>query len=142
MKLVRWNNQPSYLNLLDNLFEREFNEIAEKKCGYLPATNIIDKKDAFELEIAIPGMQKDDFKISLEDNLLTLSSEKESKKTDEDSNIIRKEFSYYSFSRSFTLPRSINTENISAHYENGLLKITLPKKEELISKVNKEIAVM
>ncbi|NVO02571.1 MAG: Hsp20/alpha crystallin family protein [Bacteroidetes bacterium] len=141
MKLIRFNNQPNYFNLFDNFFEREFGEL-EKNCGHMPATNIIDKKESFELELAVPGLQKEDFKISLENNLLTISSEKECKKTDEDSTYSRKEFSYCSFSRSFTLPKTVNTDDINAQYENGLLKIVLPKKEELISKVSKEIQVM
>jgi HSP20 family protein len=142
MKLIRFNNQPNYFNLLDNFFEREFSELTEKNCGFLPATNIIDKKEAFELELAVPGMKKEDFKISLENNFLTISSEIECKKPEEDSTYTRKEFSYCSFSRSFTLPKTVNTETINAQYENGLLKISLPKKEELINKVQKEIQVM
>jgi HSP20 family protein len=106
-----------------------------------PAANIIENNDSFNLEIAAPGMVKDDFKINLENNILTISAEVEDQKREEGKNYSRKEFYYGSFSRSFTLPKTIDLENIKADYEGGILKITLPKKDEARVEIKKEIRI-
>jgi HSP20 family protein len=92
--------------------------------------------------MAAPGMTKDDFKIELNNSVLTISSEKQSEnQSKEDKNITRREFSYQSFSRSFTLPVIVETEKISAKYENGILRVNIPKKEEAKPKPLKQIKV-
>lgn len=99
-----------------------------------PAINVKETEAAYELEVAAPGMKKEDFKIEIEKNLLTLSTEKKEKKIEEKENYTRKEFGYYSFKRSFSLPEDkVNMENITAKYESGILKVAIPKKakEEL-----------
>jgi HSP20 family protein len=114
--------------------EREFEQT-------MPAVNIRENGKQFYIDVAAPGFSKDDFKINVEANILTISAEKEEEKSEDDERIARKEYSYSSFSRSFTLPENSNGDKIDAHYENGILKLMLPKKEEakLVSK--KEIMV-
>ena len=96
----------------------------------LPAVNISEGKENYKVSLAAPGLQKDDFKIDLKGNMLTISSEKEESKEDNDSRYTRREYSYSSFSRSFTLPEEVNQEKIEASYKDGVLHVTLPKKED------------
>lgn len=97
----------------------------------VPAVNIVENKNDYTVSLAAPGMKKDDFNIDVEGNMLTISCEKEEKKEEKDEKFTRKEYNYSSFSRSFTLPEEVNRENIEAVYDNGLLKLMLPKKEEV-----------
>lgn len=97
----------------------------------VPAVNIVENKNDYTVSLAVPGMKKDDFNIDVEGNMLTISCEKEEKKEEKDEKFTRKEYNYSSFSRSFTLPEEVNRENIEAVYDNGLLKLMLPKKEEV-----------
>ena len=96
----------------------------------VPAVNITENKDEFMVSLAIPGMKKEDFIIDIEGNMLTISSEKEESKEEKDEKYTRKEFNYSSFSRSFSLPDEVNMEKIDARYVDGVLKLSLPKKEE------------
>ncbi len=143
MNLIRWNNPARLSNIFDDYFENGnlYNNNHKKSCGCVPAANIIEEKDAFEVDIAVPGMNKKDFKINLEKDLLTISIEKEKEEKEENKNFTRREFVYSAFSRSFTLPETIETEKINAEYENGILKIKLPKKAEAKLKLNKEIKI-
>lgn len=96
----------------------------------VPAVNITENKDEFMVSLAIPGMKKEDFNIDIEGNMLTISSEKEESKEEKEEKYTRKEFNYSSFSRSFSLPDEVNMEKIDARYVDGVLKLSLPKKEE------------
>jgi HSP20 family protein len=97
----------------------------------VPAVNIRETEDSFGVEVAAPGLAKKDFKIRLENNLLTISSQKEVHEENQHEGYSRREFSYQSFQRSFLLPKDVvNDEGIVARYENGLLQIVIPKKEE------------
>jgi HSP20 family protein len=107
----------------------------------IPAVNVTEHEDEFMVELAVPGMKKDDFKIDVNGNMLTISSEKEDSKEEKDKKFTRKEYNYSSFSRSFTLPDEINKEKIDAKYDNGILKIALPRKEEAKKLTAKHIAV-
>jgi HSP20 family protein len=104
----------------------------------MPAVNVIESKDEFSVSLAAPGMKKSDFNIDIQGNILTISAETEINKEEKEENYTRREFSYSSFSRSFTLPDEVNKEKIDATYTDGVLKLFLPKKEEakkaLISK--------
>ena len=91
--------------------------------------------------MAAPGLERKDFKVEVENGILFIRSEKKEEKKEETKNFTRREFSYNSFSRSFTLPENCITDNIMAHYENGILFITLPKKEMTFTKPVKEIKV-
>ena len=107
----------------------------------MPSVNITENKDQYNVSLAVPGMKKDDFKIDVEGNILTISCEKDETKEENEKRYTRKEYSYSSFSRSFTLPDEVNREKIDARYEEGLLKISLPRKEEVKKFAAKHIAV-
>ena len=96
----------------------------------MPAVNITENKDDYKVSVAAPGLKKDDFKIDLEGNMLTVSCERQDSKEDKEARYTRKEYSYSSFQRSFALPEEINQEKIEATYEDGVLKVVLPKKDE------------
>lgn len=95
----------------------------------VPAVNIVEGNDEFTIEVAAPGLDKKDFKIDLENNQLTISSEKEIKSEEKDERLIRNEFRYTSFSRSFTLPETVENDKIKARYKDGILHVAVPKKE-------------
>ncbi|HEU4904229.1 MAG TPA: Hsp20/alpha crystallin family protein [Flavisolibacter sp.] len=96
----------------------------------VPAVNIKENSDNYTVSLAAPGLKKEDFKIDVEGNMLTISSEKEETKETKEETFSRREYSYNSFSRSFTLPEDVKLEAIDAHYQNGELMIVLPRKEE------------
>ena len=142
MTLSRFNNYPSVFdNWFDNdLFDWEYNNHEAE--ATLPAVNIKENADAFKVEMAVPGFDKKDFKINLDHNILTISSEK--KVENEHKNGERytcRAYSYQSFSRSFTLPEAANGDKISAKYENGILDIEIPKREEAKPKPMRQIAI-
>jgi HSP20 family protein len=107
----------------------------------VPAVNITEHKNEYKVELAVPGMKKDDFKIDVDGNMLTISSEKEESSEEKEKRFTRKEYSYSSFSRSFTLPEEINLDKIEAKYEDGILKLSLPRREEAKLPSPKHIAV-
>lgn len=107
----------------------------------IPPVNITEGKDEYQVSLAVPGMKKDDFKIDVDGNLLSISSEKEEKKEEKDKKFTRQEYSYSSFCRSFTLPEEVNKEKIDARYENGVLTLSLPMKEAAKKPASKQIAV-
>lgn len=94
-----------------------------------PPVNIVEKAEGYQVELAVPGYEKADFNVKLDDKILTISTEKKDSSTESTDKMIRREFTYRSFKRSFTLDDKIDAENISARYENGILKLELPKKE-------------
>lgn len=127
-------------------FFRPWNEVFDSGSFWgrvmtMPAVNITENKDNYLVALAVPGMKKDDFKIDVDGNMLTISSEKEENKEDKEKRFTRREYSYYSFSRSFTLPEEVNKEKIEAVYEDGILKLTLPRREEARKATAKKIAV-
>ena len=128
-------------NWFDNdLFNWEYNNHQAE--ATLPAVNIKENADAFKVEMAVPGFDKKDFKINLDHNVLTIASEK--KVENEHKNSERytcREYSYQSFSRSFTLPDAANGDKISAKYENGILNVEIPKREEAKPKPMRQIAI-
>lgn len=97
----------------------------------IPAVNILENADHFIVTLAAPGLKKEDFKIHIEGDQLTISSEKEESSESKEEKYSRKEYNYASFSRSFTLPESIQKDRIEAQYDNGILKLHLPKKEDV-----------
>jgi len=141
MSIIRWTNRHPLTDMFNNFFDSDFDAFNLSKRFTDPAANILEHGDSFDLEIAAPGLKKDDFQIHLENNVLTISSEMEDEKKEEGKNYTRKEFYYGSFSRAFTLPRSIDTEKIKADYDSGILKIHLPKKAEARLEEKKEIKI-
>ena len=106
-----------------------------------PAVNIIEGKEDYRIEVAAPGLDKSDFKIDLENNVLTISAEKEGKQDESHERFMRREFNYSSFSRSFALPDSLNAEKISARHKDGVLNVVIPKKEEAKEKPPRTIKI-
>ena len=104
---------------------------AYNKNKYVPAVNVSETENNFTLEFRVPGFSKEDLKIDLEEKTLTVSAEHKVEETKTDSNYVRKEFSYKSFSRSFALPENIDSDALQAKYENGILNIHIPKKVEV-----------
>jgi HSP20 family protein len=144
MALVRFSNQ--YPTLFDRFFDNDLFDWSSHNFSStnttLPSVNIKESIDNFEVEMAAPGFTRNDFKIELKHDLLTISSEKEIENEVKDGQQFKKrEFSYQSFSRSFTLPNTIDSEKISAKYDNGLLKVVIPKKEEAKPKPAKTIEI-
>ncbi len=144
MTLVRYQNQlPS---LLSHFFDTELDTLSRRNYSEtnttLPSVNIKENKDAFEVHVAAPGFDKKDFNIELNNDLLTISSEKKiENETKEGETFTKKEFSYQSFTRSFTLPEMVEGDKITASYKNGILAIAIPKKEEAKPKPIKQIKI-
>lgn len=138
---------PSFPSIFDNWFSRDMMDWMNRNFSdtntTVPAVNVSETENEFQIDVAAPGMTKDDFKITLEHDTLTISSEKKDDQTEkQDGQITRREFSYQSFSRSFTIPeRIVDGDRISAKYNNGLLHIVLPKKEEAKPKPSRIIDI-
>ena len=131
MNLVRFKPATTWPTF-DRIFDDFFKDITttvghDNFVTSRPAVNIVENEDGFALELAAPGLTKDDFNVSVEKNTLTISASKETKQEEKD-NYRRREFSYFSFKRSFHLPNSIDANNITAKYENGVLTLQLAKK--------------
>jgi HSP20 family protein len=144
MSLVRFSNQ--FPALFDHFFENDLYDWSNRHFSTtettLPMVNIRESHDEFEVELAAPGFVKADFNIELNRDILTISSEKKVvNETREGQQFARREFSYQSFSRSFTLPNTVDNEKIKAKYENGILKVVIPKREEAKPKPPKHIAI-
>jgi HSP20 family protein len=107
----------------------------------LPEANIVENKKEYQIELAAPGLDKKDFNIEMKNGMLTISAEKEEETKSEDKNYLSKEFSYSSLYRSFVLPDNLITDKIDAKYENGVLKLKLPKSEVSIAEPIKHIKV-
>lgn len=107
----------------------------------VPSVNIMENEKDFKFMMAAPGMEKKDFKVSLENDILTISAEKKEEMKNEDENFARREYSFNSFSRSFKLPENCIFDKVDAKYENGVLLLTLPKKVATLTKAIKEIKV-
>jgi HSP20 family protein len=140
MSIIRFNRPNALSDVFQNFFDSDFVDIFSRR-GIDPLANILENPDSFELQLAAPGMKKDDFKIHLENSVLTISSEVEDQKEEETKNYTRKEFHYSSFSRSFNLPKTIDLDKIKADYDNGILKVILPKKDEARVDIRKEIKI-
>lgn len=142
MTLVKHNTAPfnSLFDELFNSFPANWGRDANQAYAAVPV-NIHETNEGFHLEINAPGRNKEDFKVNVENGLLTISYEKKESQEQKDYKTIRREFSLRSFKRSFSLDEKINAEGIQARYENGVLKLYLPKKEEV--KVSpKEISIL
>lgn len=136
MTLVKVNNNLS--RSFDGMMKELFNEFPttvaktfREDVLNFPPVNIVEKPASYQVELSAPGFEKADFAIKLEGNILNISTEKKEETKEENDKVIRKEFTYKGFKRSFTIDEKIDAENIAAKYENGILKLELPKKEIL-----------
>lgn len=146
--LVRTNGSsfssiPSLLNdfLMDDWFNSSLANWRTEGAT-LPAVNVRETNDDFMIDVAAPGMKRDDFKVELDNNILTISSELEEKQEEKNGKFTRREFSYQSFQRSFSLPESkVDGGKISAKYADGILHVIVPKREDAKVKPARQIAV-
>ncbi len=141
LPIIRTKNIPTFSDdlwggdLLRSFFD-------EKTGENIPAVNIKENDDSFQIDLAAPGLEKKDFNIHLDNNLLTISAEKEFKNEEKKGDkYMRREFSYSSFSRSFTLPDTVESDKIKASHKDGVLQISIPKNEDAKKKAPKEIKI-
>jgi HSP20 family protein len=130
-----------YNPFLSNLFDDDFFPVLSNRTSSMPAVNIRENEKNFTLDLAIPGMDKKDLKIDINEDVLTISSETSNETEDNSDGYKRKEFSYSSFCRSFYLPENVNKEKIAASYKDGILSVELPKQEEEKSRISKQIKI-
>lgn len=138
-------NFPNLSNWFDDLFNRDLPSVftSNFNTGFtLPKVNIKESADTFVVEMAVPGLKKSDFKLDIENQILSISTEKKEDNEHKEENYTRREFGYSSFKRTFTLPKSVNEEKINANYKDGILTILLPKKEEAKQKPARSINVL
>ena len=129
MNLIR-KQPPFFPSLIDDFINTDWNLKVPSFSGTVPAVNIKELDSQFEIELAVPGMNKDDFEIEVEDGVLSISSTQEEEQVNEKGKFTRREFSYSSFRRSFTLPDSVDPTKIDATYKEGVLLVLLPKHKE------------
>jgi HSP20 family protein len=149
MNLVRFYNPRYSVNkslvdeLYNNFLKNDYHENYSKNCVKQPATNVFETEKDFKLEILLPGFAKEDVQINYHKNLLTIKVDKE--QNEENSNegykYAHREFGSYNFEKQFKIPESVNIESVNAKFENGILNIVLPKKEEALEKAPVEIKV-
>lgn len=142
MTLVRFTGNP----FIDRFFDTDLMDWTSKNFSKtnttLPSVNVKENDNEFGIEVAVPGFEKSDFNIEVHNDVLTISSEKqEEKETNESERYTKREFSYQAFTRSFTLPESADSDNVSANYDKGILTVSIPKKEEAKPKGPKTIKI-
>jgi HSP20 family protein len=136
MSIVRYNSAlndfvpTSFSNLIDRFFNESVSRSGGSAYSFVPRVDIVEAEKAFEIHVAVPGMKKEDFKLDLNDSLLTISGERKFTKEKKENNFHSIETQYGTFSRSFTLPENVDSSNITAKYENGILEINVPKDEK------------
>ena len=146
--LVKRNNfDPSVNTLFDDLFTRDIFDWTDKNFSTvgsnLPSVNLKETDDKLEVELAAPGMKKEDFKVEIDNNMLMISSEKKEEKEEsrKKGNYVRKEFNYQSFYRSFYLPEYIDENKVEASYKDGILHVDIAKKASTKKLAHKTIAI-
>lgn len=136
------NRMPDLGNVIDNFFGGDFFNSPYFGQNNVPAVNVSENEDCYEIEVAAPGFTKDDFKVELNNSMLTISSEKEDKKEEKEKGYLRREFSFASFNRSFSIPRNqVDESKIDASYKDGVLKVVLHKREEVKPKPARMISI-
>ena len=130
---------PNWPNLTD-FFDDEWMKSKFTNGGWIPAVNVVDNDDSFELEVAAPGMKKDDFNVVVENGVLTITGTSQREEEEKEKNYTRKEFSMRSFTKSFTLPENVKEEDVTAKYEDGVLRLFLTK-TELAIPPKKEVTI-
>lgn len=145
MAIIRWNpiNRPTTVSRwMDDLFNERMDRLVGTGEGVaLPAVNVLEHEDNFELQLAAPGMKKEDFEINIDNGLLSITAERKQEREEDEENYTRREFSYRSFRRQFSLPENVKEENIEARYEDGILKLHIPKEEVEVKHKPKRISI-
>ncbi len=134
-------NNLIFPSVFDEFFKPDWFGGVNTVSSTVPAVNIKEGEKDFSLELAIPGFKKEDFNIEVDNDVLTISSEVKAEKEIKEENYTRREFRVASFKRAFTLPETVDADNINAAYEDGILKLTLPKKEEALPKPKRLIEI-
>ena len=126
------NKQRGIDNWVNDFFNPIFNDsfLSDRFTSRVPAVNVAETNDNFHIELAAPGLEREDFKINVDKDVLTISADKKTENREEHKKYSRREYSYTSFTRSFTLPETIDYNNIVANYKDGVLKVAIGKKEE------------
>jgi HSP20 family protein len=136
--ITRRSFRPFYV---PDIFDDAFFNVFPGKSSSIPAVNIREDEQNFTLDLAIPGLDKKDLKIDMNENVLTISSETSKESEDKHNGYKRKEFSYSTFSRSFYVPENVTGEKIEANYKDGVLTVTLPKKDEGKNQITRKIEI-
>jgi HSP20 family protein len=127
--------------LWSSLFDDDFFPVVPSRSTSMPAVNIREDEKRFTLDLAVPGIDKKDLNIEINEDVITISSEQKMEKEESHDDFKRREFSYTSFCRSFYLPENVNKEKIEANYKDGILSVVLPKDEEEKAKLSKQIKI-
>jgi HSP20 family protein len=135
MSIIRYNTAndftpTSFSNLIDRFFNDSLARTGGSSYSFVPKVDILENDTAYEINVAVPGLNKEDFKIDLNDNFLTISGERKFSKEKKENNLHVVETQYGNFSRSFSIPENVDTSKINAKYTNGILEITVPKDEK------------
>lgn len=150
MTLVKFRNGNSFDSLFPNGsrmdFPTFFNDVfdrflTDEKVTWMPSVNITERENEFKIDLAVPGLDKKDFNIEIENNMLVVSGERKEEKVEEKDKVTKREFHYGSFKRSFTLPEIADAEKVNANYNNGVLTINIAKKEEAKQNAKRQISV-
>lgn len=136
--LTRRTYRPFYM---PDLFNDDLFNLFPARSNSMPAVNIREDEKNYTLELAVPGMNKDDLRIDVNEDMLTIATENKQEKEEKKEGYQRKEFSYTSFCRSFYLPDNVNKEKISANYRDGILFVEIPKQEEEKNKISRQIKI-
>jgi len=136
--ITRKSFRPFYMS---DLFNDDYFPVFQNRTSSMPAVNIKEDDNKFTLQLAVPGMDRNDLKIDINEDVLTISSESKHETEENKDGYKRKEFSYASFCRSFYIPENVNREKIEASYKDGILTVGLPKQEEDKSKITRQINI-
>ena len=137
---INRNYVPAYWDdFFNDSFYNSRNNYSSK--GWNPSVNVTESDLNYLIEVAVPGVSRKELNINIEDDVLSISSERKEKKEKNETRYLRREFSHSTFKRSFTLPETIDTDKVSARHEDGILIVELPKKEEVVQKISRNIEV-
>jgi len=145
MGIVRYNSAlndfvpTSFSNLIDHFFTESVGRAGGSAYSFVPRVDVFENEKSFDLHVAVPGMSKEDFKIDLNDNLLTVSGERKFSRERKENNLHVVETQFGNFSRSFSLPENVDATKISAKYNNGILELNIPKDEKKILKTSIQV---
>lgn len=130
--------RPFYMG---SIFDDDFFPVMPGSSNSMPAVNIKEDEKKFELDLAVPGIDKKELKIDINEDVLTISSETKNESEENKDGYKRKEFSYSSFCRSFQIPENVSKDKIEANYKDGILSVTLPKNEEEKHKISRQVKI-